>query len=107
MLGRTWRYRKRAAWIRQQTKVEDILVRNKKKKWTWAGHVMRRRDNRWNTRVTKRQPRNGRRNQGRQRVRLRDEIRAFAGPSWSSLTSDRERWRMLGKAFVLQWTSNG
>ncbi len=47
------------------------------------------------------QMRNGRRNQ------VRDEIRAFAGPSWSSLTSDRERWRMLGKEIVLQWTSNG
>ncbi len=53
------------------------------------------------------QPRVGRKNQGRQRVRWKDEIRAFAGPSWSSLTSDRERFRMLGKAFVMQWTSNG
>ncbi len=79
----------------------------KKKKWTWAGHFMRRRDNRWTTRVTEWQSRDGRRNQGRQRVRWRDEIRAFAGPSWSSLTPDRERWTMLGKAFVLQWTRNG
>ncbi len=107
MLGITWRDRKRASWIREQTKVEDILVTIKNKNWTWAGHVMRRRDNRWTTRVTEWQPRNDRRNQFRQRVRWRDEIRAFAGQSWSSLTSDRERWRILGKAFVLQWTSNG
>ncbi len=107
MLGITLRDRKRASWIREHTKVEDILVTIKNKKWTWAGHVMRRRDNRWATRVTEWQPRNGRGSQGRQRVRWRYEIRAFAGPSWSSLTSDRERWRMLGKAFVLQWTSNG
>ncbi len=33
------------------------------------------------TRVTEWEHRNGRRNQGRQRVRWRDEIRAFAGPS--------------------------
>ncbi len=107
MLSITWRDRKRASWTREQTKVEDILVTVKNKKWTWAGHVMRRRDNRWTARVTEWQPMNGRRNQGRQRVRWRDEISAFAGPSWSSLPSDRERWRMLGKAFVLQWTSNG
>ncbi len=68
---------------------------------------MRRRDSRWTTRVTEWQSRNGIKNQGRQRVRWRDEIRAFAGTSWSSLTSGKERWRMLGKAFVLQWTSNG
>ncbi len=80
---------KRALWIREETKVEDILMTIKNKKWTWAGHIMCRRDKRWTTRVTEWQPRNGRRNQGRQRVRSRDEIRAFAGPSWSSLTSDR------------------
>ncbi len=62
MLGITWRDRKRAPWIREQTKVEDILMTIKIKKWIWAGHVMQRRDNRWSTRVTKSQPRNGRRN---------------------------------------------
>ncbi len=107
MLGITLRDRKQASWNREQTKVEDILMTIKNKKWIWGGHIMRRRDNRWTTRVTEWQPRNGRRNQGRQRVRWRDEIRAFAGPSWGSLTSDREKWRMLGKAFVLQWTCNG
>ncbi len=107
MLGIIWRDKKRASWIREQTKVEDILMTIKNKKWTWAGYVMRKLDNRWTMRVTEWQPRNARRNQGRQRIRWRDEIRAFAGPSWSSLTSDRERCRMLGKAVVLQWTSSG
>ncbi len=78
MLGITWKDRKRASWIMEQTKVEDFLVTIKNKKWTWAGHVMRRRDNRWTTRVTEWQPGNGRRSQGRLRVRWRDEIRAFA-----------------------------
>ncbi len=32
MLGITWRDRKRATWIREQTKVEDILMTIKKKK---------------------------------------------------------------------------
>ncbi len=95
MLGITWRDKKRASWIREQTKVEDILMSIKNKKWTWAGHVMRRHDTRWTTKVTKWHPRNGRRNQGRQRVRWRDKIGAFAEPSWTLLTSDRERWRML------------
>ncbi len=107
MLGITWRDRKRASWIRELTKVEDILVKIKNEKWKWVGHVMETSDNRRTTRVTEWLPRHGRRNQGRQRARWRDEIRAFAGPSWSSLTSDRDRWRMLVKSFVLQWTSNG
>ncbi len=66
ILDITWRDRKRASWIREQTKVEDILMTIKDKKLTWAGNIMRRRDNRWTTRVTVWQPRNGRRNQGRQ-----------------------------------------
>ncbi len=66
ILGITWRDRKRASWIKEHTKVEDILVTIKNKKWTWAGHVIRRRDKRWTTRVTEWQSRNGRRNQGRQ-----------------------------------------
>ncbi len=64
MLHITWRDKKRALWIREQTKFEDILMTIKNKKWIWAGHVMRRSDNRWTTRVTEWQPRNGRRNQG-------------------------------------------
>ncbi len=32
MLGVTWRDRKRASWIREQTKVEDILMTIKNKK---------------------------------------------------------------------------
>ncbi len=40
MLGITWRDRKRASWIREQTKDENILVTIKNKKWTWAEHVM-------------------------------------------------------------------
>ena len=32
MLGITWRDRRRASWIREQTKVEDMLSTNKRKK---------------------------------------------------------------------------
>ncbi len=35
MLGIKWRDRKRALWIREQTKVEDILMTIKNKKWPW------------------------------------------------------------------------
>ncbi len=66
MLGITRRDRKQASWIREQTKVDDILMTIKKKMWTWAGYIMRRRDNRWTKRVIEWQPRNSRKNQGRQ-----------------------------------------
>lgn len=52
MLGVTLGDRKQAAWIREQTRVEDIIVQTEKKTWTLAGHVVRRNDKRWTTRVT-------------------------------------------------------
>ncbi len=69
MLGITWRDRKRATWIWEQTKIEGILMTMKKKKWSWAGHFMRRMDNRWKKRVMKWQLRNSKKSQGRQRIR--------------------------------------
>ncbi len=44
MLGIMRRDKKRASWIREQTKVEDIPMTVKNRKWSWAVHVMRRCD---------------------------------------------------------------
>lgn len=104
MLGVTLRDRKRATWIREQTRIEDIIVQIKKKKWTWAGHVVRRTDNRWTTRATEWTPRDGSRSRGRPLVRWRDEIRKFAGKEWTREAQDRSGWKAMGEAFVLQWT---
>lgn len=41
MIGVTLKDRKRAFWIREQTRVDDVTVQIEKKKWTWAGHVVR------------------------------------------------------------------
>ncbi len=91
------RGRKRASWIMEQTR-ERRYFGDYEKRGSWTGHVMRRGDDRWTTLRTEWQPRNCR-SQGRQRTRWRDEIRAFAGAGWS-ITSDLERWRMLGEVFV-------
>ncbi len=106
MLGVTRRDRKRATWIREQTKVEDILTTIKMREWSWAGHITCRTDNRWTKRVTEWQPRRCERSHCRQRARWRDENTTFAGAGWSTLCLT-ERWKGLGKAFVLMWTTNG
>ncbi len=102
ILGITWRDRKQTTWIREQTKVEDILMTIKKKKWFWAGHITGRTDNRWTKKVTEWQPRNSKKSQRRQKTRWRDEIVTFAGVGRSTLISDREKLEELGKAFALQ-----
>ena len=39
MLNITWPDHKTAEWIREQTKLRDILETISKAKWTWAGHL--------------------------------------------------------------------
>ena len=51
------------------------------------------RDNRWIVRVTEWQPRDSKRNQGRQRTRWRDEIRSFTG----GIRNNRHLTEMSGK----------
>ncbi len=77
----------------------------KKKKWSWAGHIMHRKDKRRtnsNGMATKKfQEKPG---EAKNQVERRNSsiLRCKM-----ELTNIRERWKGLGKAFVLQWTSNG
>ena len=51
----------------------------KRKEWTWATHVMRRRDNIWAVRVTEWQPRDGKGRPNKQRIRWIIKIQSFVG----------------------------
>ena len=46
MLNIAWPDRKTAQWIREKTKVRDIMETISKLKWNWAGRVARRTDTR-------------------------------------------------------------
>ena len=107
MMGISLRDRKRATWIREQTKVEDILKSIKKKKWQWAGHVCRRQDDRWTKKVTDWTINNLRRPRARPMTRWRDEIAKFGGQDWKQTSQDRETWKRMGEAYVLQWIDLG
>ncbi len=110
-LGLTWRDRKTEHHEARKTKVEVILATTKKRKWSRAGHIMRRNDSRWTAKVT--QWNLGIieiRNEGetvryvklellseqdehtniRQSSRWRGETGTFTGPRWTTLTLDRE-----------------
>lgn len=52
----------------KKTGVANILVDIKRTKWTWAGHVRCRTDNRWTVRATEWLPRDGKRSWGRQGI---------------------------------------
>ena len=106
MLNITWRDHKTAEWIREQTKLRDIIETISKAKWTWAGHLTRRTDNRWTTKLTFWQLRGHTRNKGRPKFRWRDDLDKFR-KHWHRDASDRLRWRQMGKAYVQLRTFKG
>ena len=103
MLGLTWRDHKTAQYIREKTRVRDIIESIKNLKWRWAGHVARMADNRWTSRLTTWIPRDHMRNRGRQNVRWRDELDKFR-KYWLRDAHDREVWQILGKVYVQRRT---
>ena len=106
MLGLTWRDHKTAKWIREKTKVRDVLETVSYLKWKWAGHVCRMTDNRWTVRATNWTPRGTTRKQGHQKTRWRDDLDKFQ-KSWQRSTTDRKKWKHMGKAYVQQRTFTG
>ena len=108
MLNFTYKDCKTNKWIREQTKVRDIMKVIKQRKWKWAGHVTRRRDGRWSTQITEWTPLEGKRNRGRQRKRWRDEIQQFWNDTnWYKYVKERENWRDHAEAFIQWWIDNG
>ena len=63
-------------------------------------------DNRWTTKLTFWQPRGHTRNKGRPKFRWRDDLDKFR-KHWHRDTSDRLRWRQMGKAYVQLRTFKG
>ena len=65
MLNITYKDRKTNIWVRERTKVLDIINTVRKMKWSWAGHVNRLKDDRWTSRVTNWRPCDKKIRQGR------------------------------------------
>ncbi|CAH2235424.1 jg13282 [Pararge aegeria aegeria] len=75
MLGVSLRDQIRNAEIRRRTRVTDIAQRVAKLKWKWAGHIARRTDGRWGSKVLEWRPRTGKRSVGRPPTRWTDDIK--------------------------------
>ncbi|MEG7522669.1 MAG: reverse transcriptase domain-containing protein, partial [Chromatiales bacterium] len=52
MLNITYRNRNTNIWVRERTKVIVVMEQVRRRKWIWAGHISRIRDNRWTSRIT-------------------------------------------------------
>ena len=83
----------------------DWVTEQKRRKWRWAGHVSRRKDGRWSTRMLYWLPHGGERRRGRPATRWEDVLKAFAasrGAKWETWAADRSVWDTLEQDFV-EW----
>ena len=51
MMGLRLQGCKEASWMREQTKVRDILEIVHQMKWNWAGHIHQRDDDQWTRKI--------------------------------------------------------
>ena len=103
MLGITLRDRKRNEWVRNRTKVMDISTSIIRKKWQWAGHIMRRTDDRWTRRMTEWYPRSSLRRRGRPSRRWDEELVNHCSQQWRRQAADRQRWASIEEGFLQKW----
>ena len=80
----------------------DIVQYVTNVKWKWAGHIARRKDNRWTIRSTEWQIK-GVRSVGRPKRRWRGDIMGQHRAVWTRIAKDRERWRTLAEGYFPHW----
>ena len=83
MLNITYKDRRTNIWVRERTKLIDIIYTVRKMKWSWAGHI---KDDRWTSRVTTWRPYDKKRRQGRPAKRWRDDLDKY----WSDTIWQRQ-----------------
>ncbi|GBP23911.1 hypothetical protein EVAR_86288_1 [Eumeta japonica] len=87
--------------IKNETKFKDANKVCKTLKWKWwAGHMLREKNEKWSRIISEWYPRDGKRNKGRPIKRWEDDIKGVAGPEWTRIARDRDRWKSLEEAFV-------
>ena len=97
----TYNDRKTNIWVRERTKVLDIINTVRKMKWSWAGHINRLKDYRWASRVTTLMPYDNKRPQGRTAKRWRDALdKYWSDTIWQRTAQDRLTWRRHAEALA-------
>ena len=91
----------------EDAKVEDWVVTQRRRKWRWAGHAARRKDNRWTHRILDWRPEGGKRPRQRPLVRWADAIDKFMRKTldlpqgdWILVAQDQEEWDNLEEDFA-------
>ncbi|CAD6195925.1 unnamed protein product [Caenorhabditis auriculariae] len=94
-----WKKEQRSTELRQLSHIGDLEEHIQRGKHRWGGHVIRRQDDRWSTRLTHWIPRNIKRPLGRPPTRWTDYFRkniSQPGRHWRTVVQDRAAWRTCG-----------
>ena len=89
--------------FRTAEQVADWVAEQRRRKWRWAGHVMRRTDSRWSRRIVQWLPLGGQRRPGRPTTRWEDALETFAnrlGFRWENEALDQKDWKRWEATFV-------
>ena len=101
MLNITYRDRKINIWVTEKKKVTHVIEQGRKRKWTWAGHVSRIRDNRWTLRITTWKSYERKRPRVRPVRRWKDELDDYwKGTIWQRIAQYRQMWKQHAEAFA-------
>ena len=106
--GRTYQNGRECAqqtniWVREKTKVIDIINTVRQMKWSWAGHINRLKDDRWTSRVTTWRPYDKKIRQERPAKRWRDDLDIiiyWSDTIWQRKAQNRVIWRRHAEAFA-------
>lgn len=103
MLNITRRDKKRITWIKQKTGIEDIVKLISKRKWQWAGHTNRRKDERWTKEIQEWNMQLYKRKRGRPTLKWDNEFKIVCGRTWKRVTEFRREWKRLAFVFREVW----
>lgn len=94
--------KKRNTWISQQTGIPDIMETISKRKWKWAGHLVRSQQGKWAQAIEEWCPVNLKRRRGRPPGQWDNEMRVSCGGAcWRRVAHDRKEWRRMGEVTYL------
>ena len=101
MLNITYKDSNTNVWVRERTKVIDIISTVSKMKWSWAEHINHVKYGRWTTRVTTWRPYDKKRRQGRPAKQWRGDLdKYWSDTIWQRTAQDRLTWRRHAEAFA-------
>ena len=88
--------------LAEQMGMEGWIATSRRRKWKFAGQLVRKTDDRWSKLLLTWRPYNGHgRGPGRPRTRWNDSIAEFCGGDWLSIAADECRWNDLEDLYAL------